>query len=107
MTKNSRLVPSIDTWMRRDFLAARAAQMDAQKAADAKAGVKGVHYMDGGDDVVCDGCNAEIDTEVIIMVNWGRRVACLDCFNKWHRGDRITFREIREDGSLGAVKDDG
>lgn len=99
-----RAIPSVDEWLRSEFLEARKAQMDAQKAMDQQSGISGsVHYVDCGDDIVCDNCNAIIDDPTILLVHFGRRVACKDCYRRWHAHEPIVWRRLRRDGSIGEV----
>ena len=103
-------VPSVDTWSREDFLRARKGQMEAQRKADQENPPNAnVHYMDGGDVILCDSCNVDIPWDAIILVDFGRRVACPDCYNKWYANKPVTYRALNQDGTLGRYvrRDDG
>ncbi len=99
-----RLIPSIDFWFRQEFLDARDKQMAAQIMADmANPPTETVHYIDGGDDVVCDNCNSDIpdDGELLNLVEFGRRVVCDKCYQRWYASEDVTYRVLNPDGTLG------
>lgn len=96
------LIPSVDTWPRGQFTIARLAQMEAQKSADQKSGSQNVIYSNiEFDEILCDTCNAEIHTVTIILVEFGSRVNCQDCYLKWYAKQPIKWRRMNEDGTLG------
>ena len=100
------LIPSVDEWPRLEFCSARARQMAAQKQLDAKAGLQDkVHYAETKfDEIICDYCAAEITDLTILLVDFGRRVACKECFNKSYRNEPLSYRRLKTDGSLGEVE---
>ena len=99
------LIPSIDEWPRAEFLRAREAQMQAQKARDKALGAR-VEYLEAPEGVVlCDSCNARIEDPLILLVEFGRRVACRDCFQRSYASGPVQYRRLRVDGTLGEVVD--
>ena len=99
------MIPSVDKWLRSEFCRARKAQMDSQKQMDLSGGVK-AHYMETDfNEVRCDMCNTLIEDYIIRLVEFGRRVACGDCYERLYKNDPIQWRELNTDGTLGKIQD--
>lgn len=98
----SKLIPSTDEWPRDQFLKARDKQMLAQAIADSISPPDAnVIHIESGDEILCDNCNVEIEDPTVLLVEYGRRVNCKECFNRWYSNEPLTYKELREDGSLG------
>lgn len=91
------IIPSVDFWEREEFLAARKEQLAFAKKNSSKA----VIFIDTGDDVICDTCNAEILDQMINLVEFGRRVNCDACYQKYYAKEPVKYRTLRADGGLG------
>lgn len=97
-------IPSVDFWTRKEFLEARKAQMASEQNMrppgweDAE-----LIIVDAGDDVICDGCGAEIpdNAELINLVEFGKRVQCDGCYQRWYASQPVKYRRLNLDGSLG------
>lgn len=98
---NKFAIPSVDEWVRSEFLEARKRQL--QSPPKVPPGFEGadVIVMDAGDDVICDTCNAEINDPTVLLVEYGRRVACSACYRKNYFDQPLRYRYLNEDGSLG------
>lgn len=97
------LIPSVDKWRREEFLHARAIQTAACKAAWEKAGSPSNQIIvDVGDKIICDQCGADVGTDFVRIVDFGRRLACELCFEKHYAKAKVFFRIMRKDGTLGA-----
>lgn len=75
-----------ERWKRDSFLEARNRQLTAAKAAGDTIVMGGITFdhivMDPHDDIICDDCNAGIETPYVNVVNYGRRAVCDDCLNE-------------------------
>lgn len=107
-----RIVPSKDFWSRDEFLAARKKQMEAHAKGETDCICKDPDspffgaeeiVMDPGDEIICDSCNANIDTPVITLVQFGRRAVCDECYKRWYKDEPLEYRELKADGSLGEI----
>ncbi len=96
-----RAIPSQDIWLREEFCAARHRQMEQQKKLDSQQGVEAIYMEPGYDEVICDYCNADIEGQLIRLVEFGRKAVCGHCYNKYYANEPNKFRKLREDGSLG------
>jgi len=97
-----KVIPSTSLWSREDFLSARDQQIKSTQSFYADKGKPDyVHIMDPGNEILCDVCNSEICTAHVRLVEFGNRVNCDECFEKWYGKQPVKYRQLNEDGSLG------
>lgn len=99
-------IPSVDVWNRKEFCDARKIQLE-QEEEPIKLGGKEFEQIilkPDYDEIICDYCNAEVNSEDIRLVNFGRAVACEDCFKRVFATEPRSYRPLYEDGSLGPVR---
>ena len=91
------IVPSIDQWDRHRFMLARQKQYKASLISKKDNEI----ILAPSVQVICDICCSDIPEPTILLVEFGTRAACQKCFDKYYYGERITYRELNDDGSLG------
>jgi len=81
---------------RSDFLNWRAKNTAKAKADGMPAHFKSMGFsddayfvMDAGDEIICDGCNADIKNKNIFIWIEGNRVECLGCLEKYFLNGEI------------------
>ena len=98
------MIPFHDIWERSEFLHARYSQYEAQKNI-AKRNLEtyeNVILMEPDNDTLCDLCNSEIDTPQVILVDYGTRAFCAECFNKHYASKPQKYKTLNPDGTLSA-----
>lgn len=109
--KRIQYIPSKSLWDRREFLQARSRQH-----AEAMTKTPEEHGYPPGfevivpplpldDEIICDGCNAEVTTPQLWLVRFGSYAVCDVCFRKYYEADEIEWRILNDDGSLGPIVD--